>query len=152
VWVRRVTDEDVADVVELAWAFWSESPLHRDFPFDAVKVEGLIRNALAADDSWLALIVVDDDRIVGMALVFAMHMFFGPAIEVGDLAFYVRPDARGGRAALLLEREIASWAALVGASKVSIGIHTGINHDPARRFFEKRGYGLTGLMLSKSVH
>jgi GNAT superfamily N-acetyltransferase len=147
---RRVIERDLPELVEMARRFWSESPVHRDFRFDPGKVADLITMTSDHPD-WLAIVAADERGICGMALVYAATMFFGPDVEVCDLAFYVDPARRGGRAAVLMLADIEAFARLHRAGKVSIGIHTGINHAQAVRFFTKLGFELDGQLVSKRL-
>lgn len=146
--VRRVVARDLPDVVEMARAFHAESPNHRDMTFDEAKVLDLVDHA-ATGDQWLAIVARNDaDELVGMALMLAIEPYYSSDTEVVDLAFYVRPGSRNGRAAIGLMKEICSWAGAIGAKRLQMGIHTGINHDRALSFMLKCGFEPVGLVVS----
>lgn len=149
-YVRRYTPNDWRAVIAIARQFHEESPVHGRFPFDEGTVRRLLDNALG-QPNWLPAVCLDDGKIIGIMLLFHMPMFFGPASEVGDLAFYVVPDRRGGRAAMLLLEYGERWAADVGAVVVRLGVTTGIRDVAVSRFLERCGFKPVGRLLEKSV-
>jgi GNAT superfamily N-acetyltransferase len=149
--VRRAVAGDVAALLPLCRQFHAESPVHSQLAFDDAKVERLIRNAIDELD-WLAAVACDDEgAIVGMLLLYCLEGFFTREREVGDLTFWVAPEHRGGRAAWLMLSEAVKWGETKGASRIQIGITTGINHDQAERFFGKFGFERTGVLLQRSL-
>lgn len=151
--VRRAlfTPEDMADALFLARRMHEESPLHRDYNFHAAKVSELITNAIAADD-WLPLLAHKDGKPIGMALLVVAQTFFGTDNECSDLVFYVDPVERGTRCAIKMLTFIEWWASDRDAKRIMIGVHNGINHEVAVRFFNKLGYLSQGILVEKSVH
>lgn len=142
--VRRCEPGDLPDVIGLARQFHSESPSHSFLPFDPLTVHILISNAID-NDSWLPLVAyASGGELVGMGLFFALPTFFGPAIEGGDLAFYVRPDRRGSIAAAGIMRRLVGWIAEKGIARMRLGIDTGIDDARAERFFEGSGFVRSG--------
>lgn len=140
--VRRCEPDDLPDVIGLAATFHRESPVFRDLPFEAIKVHQLVSNAIENPD-WLPLVAFAQGELVGMALFFALPSFFGPAIEAGDLAFYVRPDRRGTIAAGALMKRLFAWLAEKDVRLFRAGVNTGIDDARAEKFFA--GCGLTRL-------
>lgn len=152
--VRRLDFDDkpkVEAAMRLAAMMHSESPLHSPYPFDTMQVHELMR-AACKDPDWLPLVCLRDDEVIGMGLLMCQPMFFGPDKEVSDLAFYVRPDCRGTSAAFRMMAFIDLWASALGAVRIQVGIHTGINHDVALSFFQKIGYRVSGICVEKSVN
>lgn len=149
-YTRRAVAADIEALLPLCRAFHAESPVHRAYAFDDDKVRRLLA-ATIEDLAWLAMIALDDDEIVGMLLLYCMEMFFSAATEVGDLTFWVRPDKRGGRAAMYLMKAALAWSIEKGASKIQLGITTGINEDQARRFYAKYGFEQTGILMVRAA-
>ena len=87
-YARRAIRSDIAPIVEMARIFHAESPTHSPWPFSADKVAALVDAAIDAPD-WCPIVAVDDHGLCGMALVFAMPMYFSDTLQGGDLAFYV---------------------------------------------------------------
>lgn len=147
---RRFVMADWKPVIEIARGFHAESPVHSPYPFEETRVRQLLSNAMASAD-WLPAVAVDGGQIVGILLLFHMPMFFGPASEVGDLAFYVVPDRRGTRAAQLLLEYGERWALMAGAQVIRLGITTGIRDHAVARFLSKNGYAQIGALLEKAL-
>ncbi len=149
--VRRIERGDMPDVVAMSAAFHQESPVFAPLPFDPAKVYELVVNAID-NERWLPLIAYSSGgEVVGIALFYAVETFFGPAIEIGDLAFYVPPGRRGSLAAAGMMEEFLRWAMTQQPAMISIGINTGINEELAARFFERCGFTHKGRMLFRHV-
>jgi GNAT superfamily N-acetyltransferase len=130
-------------LVALARVFHEESPIHSPFAFDEAQLETLLEAALGSED-WLVQMVIEKDELVGASLTYVMPTFFGPMKESGDLAFYVLPQWRGSKAAILLIDGILEWAKMVGALRFTMGIHTGIDHDRTLAFLLRKGFTKAG--------
>lgn len=142
--VRRAELGDLPDIIELARGFHEESPHHNFLPFDPGAVYQLVTTAIGNDD-WLPVVAyASGGALVGMGLFFALPTFFGPALEAGDLAFYVRPDRRGSVAAGGIMRELMRWASAKGVRVIRQGVNTGIAEATAERFFEGSGFSRAG--------
>lgn len=144
-YVRRVIAEDIGEILEMARAFHAESPVFCSMPFDAVKVQTLVGEAIRNPD-WLALVAVGDHGLTGMSLVFIAPSYFSQALECMDLAYYVRPEARGTTAAIRMLQEITKWAIDSGACRLTIAPRTGIRDEQLNRFFTKAGLEYGGTM------
>jgi GNAT superfamily N-acetyltransferase len=149
-YVRRLVPSDCRTIVNLARKFHAESPVHGPHVFDGDQLNTLLRAAIN-DPNYLPAACLDDGQIVGMMLLFHMPMFFGPASEVGDLAFYVVPGRRGTRAAQLMLDYGEKWAVATGASVIRMGVTTGINNDAACSFFRKNGHREIGTLMEKRL-
>ena len=145
---RRYVEADWDQVIEIARTFHAESPVHSPYPFDDARVFLLLDTALGNPD-WLPAVCVDGGEIIGILLLFHMPMFFGPATEVGDLAFFVVPGRRGGRAAKQLLGFGETWAWARNTAVIRLGITTGIRDAAVARFLAKSGYSKSGELLEK---
>lgn len=149
--IRRAVAGDIPDLLPLCRQFHAESPVHSQLPYDEPTVITLLTNTIS-DSSWLAQVAIDDDdAIIGMSLHYCMVSWFSTALEAGDLAFYVIPEKRGGRAALKLLGGILRWFETSGALRLQQGITTGINDDAAERFFAKMGFERSGVLVQRRV-
>lgn len=145
----RVTPADLPEVLDMARAFWAESPTHRQLAYNDAKVVNLVAAAME-DPDWLAIIVRGSDgALSGMALFYALPAYFSDDLELADLAFYVAPGRRGGLTAAALLRAVAEFGREKQVKRVTIGINTGINHEQALRFFAKAGFGVTGYLVGQ---
>lgn len=140
---------DMPDVIAMASGFHAESPVFRDQPFDPAKVHQLVSLAIK-DADWLPLVAfASGGQMVGMGLFFILESYFGPSLEVGDLAFYVKPDRRGSLAAAGIMETLLAWAHAKGAYCVDLGVNTGINPEKAGQFFEHCGFATKGMLFRK---
>ena len=95
-------------------------------------------------DGCCALLVMSGDEAVGMHLASLTSYFFSPAILAASLVTFVRPDKRGGRAALLLMRAYLDWAKTHHADEAYIGVSIGVENDKSHRFFTHLGFTHVG--------
>lgn len=138
---------EIGDLLPLCRAFHAESPHHSKLSFSDERVVQLIEAAIGNPD-WLAIVAQHDEAgIVGMGLFYCMPAFFSTELEVGDLTFWVHPDHRGGRAALVMMQMLTAWKEQKGAARLNIGVTTGINHDQALRFFGRFGLRPHGTLM-----
>ena len=103
------------------------------------------------DPAWFPVVAIDEGALAGMALMCANPVFFGDALEVLDLTFFVHPDRRGSMAARAMLEAIDGWARAIGAVRVTIAPNTGIDHDRTTRFFRILGFEKTGEAMTKRI-
>jgi GNAT superfamily N-acetyltransferase len=148
---RLIEVWDTPTIVRLAEAMHAEAPTYRDLAFDPAKVEALCRLCLDSDD-WICVVAVNDDQeVIGFTAAGVVPTLFGPDALVEDLAFYVDPAWRGTTAAVRMLRMLETWASVVGAKAVRMGITTGTNPVQTARFLSRFGYAETGWLYTKPL-
>lgn len=145
--VRRCEPGDVNQALELARTFHAESPNHGWLEFDDITVRRLIMQAIDSP-TWLPLVAYSQGQMAGIGLFFVLPCFFGPALEGGDLVFYVRPDRRGSLAAAAMMRVLVPWMRQQGVMRIRLGIDTGIDDARAEKFFAGSGFTRVGSLLA----
>lgn len=147
--VRPCHRTDIGRAIALARIFHEESPAHRDYDFDAVKVMRLIEHAI--DDPMMLAIVAEgsDGDLHGFAMFFVSPMFFGNELELADVVFYTRPTRRGSvYAARMIE-----WAADFGVhhnvARYVFSVFNGIDDARAARFFSGCGFEKAGEIFAR---
>lgn len=149
-YVRRYVDADWQQLIEMTRQFHAESPVHSRFPLSDKQIREIADNA-SKDPNWLLAVVVEDGKLIGMTVLFSFPMFFSPVKEIGDLCFFVKPDKRGTRAALILLEYAHEWAATTGAEVIRLGVTTGIRDEAVTRFLVKNGYQPVGQLMERVV-
>lgn len=139
--VRRATTEDKKLFSDIAEQFAAESPTYRDIPFEH-DTYGTFLDFAFSNDMYISLICEKDGVIAGAFMAFAYGHLYNPALQASDLGFFVKPEFRGTKAAVLLEKEFRDWARAKGVKKVGLGVTTGDKRAGA--FYERLGYTYVG--------
>src|SRR4051812_7771369 len=100
-----------AQMLALAHAMHAESLLHRDMSFDDAKVVALFEAASQANALIYAKLYVKGEEALGLLLGGIIPMFFGHSRLARDLAWYVKPSARGTSAGIALVADFEAWVA-----------------------------------------
>ena len=134
--VRIATEDDIPAIVAMCEDMREESRV----PFPPME-EDVYRERLAMlGPAYLLLVAETDGAIVGFMGAQLGIFVFSSRIFVQHDMFYVKPEKRGTKAAMMLIMGLETWAAEVRAERVCIGLHTGLNPDLVDRFYRKLGY------------
>lgn len=148
--VRRITEADIEDVVELAREMHAAGSFSR-FDFDPSTIRGVVRMALGDPKLVFCAIARRHGAPVGAFLGHKTRFFFGSTPLAQELGNYVTPSARGTSAAVRMCRMFEAWAKEMGVGVVQVGVTVGINDEQATRFYEKLGYDHIGVALRKEL-
>lgn len=155
--VRAAVEADLPAVHVFGGALHSESAYYSQFRYDAQRVDAVLRAALAAhqrdEDAcfFVAQQTFPAPRPVGAFIAMLAPYWFSAETYVADLSFYVAPEHRGGRAAMLLRAAVEAWARHKGATSLVLGVSTGINAEYTQRFYEKLGHSPVGRSFVKRL-
>ena len=119
--IRPASPADMPALLEMAAAAHAES-VQRDLPLNLGKVRANFLRWMAAD---LFLVAMRDGRPVGLLIGFVSPHWFSDALGAWDRLVYVRPEARGSRAAYVLYGAFREWARAKGAADLWPGVSTG---------------------------
>ncbi|MBX9634518.1 MAG: GNAT family N-acetyltransferase, partial [Magnetospirillum sp.] len=123
--VRLACDAaDITAMMALGRVLHAESRYHT-VPLDDARMREIGRRGLEGGNPGL-LMAERDGELVGMAIVILGEYFFSPARTATVQLLYVRPEARGGAAAVKLLRALRRWAAANGAHDLHVNVTTGI--------------------------
>ena len=149
--IRQCTRQDFKYMIVLAKAMHQESPVYRDLPLDENKLLDLCNTAIDLPDLATLLVSTDKDgEITGMLGAVATTEFFGPSITTCDLFLYVKDSFRGSRNAVNLVNAYKSWAESLGATRISLGITTGIRVEETGGLFEALGFQQSGKLYTRN--
>jgi GNAT superfamily N-acetyltransferase len=147
--VREIEPLDLHQTLDLGRLMQAEAPAYRDYPFEDERFSAWFALCLENPD-WLGLVAVDDlCGVIGFLAMGCAPMIFCSARTADDLAFFVHPKWRGTTAAVRLIRSMEAWAQAKGVAQIRMGLTTGTNTESARKFLERFGYQLEGLVLVK---
>lgn len=152
--VRPAVEADIPALVEMGRMLHAESPRYARMTFDADKVkrlaQRLIGSPLTAPADGL-FVAENDERVIGMVAGHIVDLFFTYDKIATDYTFYVRPEHRRGRAAVLLLNAFEAWALKHDIVDIMPGASTAIATPAVKSFYEKRGYELSGYLFRKQV-
>lgn len=140
--IRPATADDIPALIALGAVMHAESPRFSRFGFERDRLDGNIRMVLAYEYGF-AVVAEHDGEMVGGLLAVAMPHFACDLLQACDLAYFVRPDRRGGIAAARLADAYREWAASIGA-EASIGLNTGVQPERTAKLLAALGAQQTG--------
>lgn len=142
--VRLARDsQDVGAVIELGRLYLAEVQVAHNLPYDENDQFTIGMQALANGNP-AGLLAWQDDRLVGLAVVAVGEQFFSSSLAATVQLLYVRPDARGGSAAVKLLQAVCQWSSAVGADSVHVHVSSAIRPERTDRFLRKMGFRQTG--------
>ena len=147
---RLATIDDKATLVALGERAYTEARYDR-YPFNRAKLEQLFDRTQTLAPAMFSIVLVDNDRLVGMVVGLVTEHFFADMIYATFLALYVEPDKRGGFGAFKLLRHFEEECIARGADEILVGNSS--NVAPARTvdLFHRLGYSIVGANAVKYI-
>lgn len=139
--IDELTDMIRADAAEGSYAHLT---------FDPATVRESLTNYID-DEHRTLLSAVDGQSTIGFIAGHMEKSLIGPDLIAGEVAFYVRPEKRGGRTATLLIREFCRWAVRNGARRIVFGNAAGMNDRAYTRLFKRYGFKQMGSIMVMEV-
>jgi GNAT superfamily N-acetyltransferase len=125
--------------------------IYSDMPLDKAKV---IRQLAAcgnlAPDRWFRL-AVRFGEVLGGFYGHSRKTFFCDEILAHDLGWWVKPNARGSAAAVMLLFEFERWAKTQGAKKLMVGQSTALDIERTTKFYKHCGFRVIGFNTVKDI-
>jgi len=140
--IRPATEADIPRMLSLGAIMHAESPRFCGFQFLPDRLADSIRRVMAMPAGFARVASVDGD-VVGGLLGVAVPHYACDLVQACDIAYFVRPDARGGSAAARLVDAYRQWAIEIGA-EANIGLNTGVQPERTARLLEVLGAEQSG--------
>lgn len=141
---RAATVSDVDAIVEMGEAMAKES-VYSDLGFSMEKVRKLAGIAIQAN--WFVRIVERNGEVAGMMAAYCLPHWFSDVLTCSDILLYVKPEHRGGFAAVMLVSDFQDWARNTGAKLVTVGVTASKDPDSVVDFYRARGFVPMGAVL-----
>jgi N-acetylglutamate synthase-like GNAT family acetyltransferase len=142
--IRPAQPQDKNVVCQLARQFHAES-LFAELPFSEAKVGLQFDHSLKADSPSISLVATDQDEVVGaLNCILGQYLASETALIASIHAIYIRPDKRGGAAAVPLVQSVCQWAKANGAVYTMVHVTSGIQPSKTDAFFRKLGMTTLG--------
>jgi|10_taG_2_1085330.scaffolds.fasta_scaffold29627_2 GNAT superfamily N-acetyltransferase len=108
-------------------------------------------NTTMNDKDHFCFLAWRDDKVIGLISGYCAEHYFTEDIYAYESMFYVRPEYRKGRTALLLLRTFEKWAKDNNCVEISVGISTEIDTEKTASFYEKLKYKRSAIGLRKEI-
>jgi GNAT superfamily N-acetyltransferase len=143
----KIATQDIDELVEMAREAHAESK-YSHYPF----CQDTVRETFARhlQSGFMAVKCGKGDHIDGFFLACITGLVF-TAQRIGrETSFWVRPEARGTRCAMLLVWAFLDWCDLQGLPAMTT-IHFGKDNERTYRFIERMGMNEIGRLFGKDI-
>lgn len=147
--IRPATLSDLPALMDLAHLMHTESRF-APLPISEARTADTLARLMESEDG-AVLVLEEGGRIVG-GVVGAVTDHWSLGIRVaGELAVFLAPDARRGRAAVSIVQAFERWAESRGASSIDMGITTGVHTERTGQLYERMGFSFKGMTYTKGI-
>ena len=139
--IRKATMNDYEALERMSKDFFKSSGYSKAFnvPYDAHDMTDLIM-AQITDAARMILISEQGDQITGMIAGIVTPWFLNTsAVVAQELAWWVVPEARGGRTAFELLAAFRKWAKEKDATILCMSSIAGLDGEKVNRLYERAG-------------
>lgn len=137
------TEADVDAILGLCRLAHAESR-YAKLPFGMVRMR-LMGLKMLKEPKTSGLIMAErDGELLGCLIATANRFLFADAVYASAALFFVKPEARASRAAILLLKGFAEWARARGAVEASIHVTSGLRVEEVSRFLARKGFQASG--------
>lgn len=136
--VRPATPQDLPRLIDLGRLMHVESNFS-EMNFNASTAQDYLLQLMAHD--FVGIAEAEGTILGGMAG--KIHKtWFGDDLVATDVALFIDPKYRGGKAVIMLIKFFVAWAKAFGAKQIRPGVSTG--HLGAVKLYEHMGFSVTG--------
>lgn len=137
-YIRMARENDLPDLLRFAREFHRSSP-YRGMKFSLEKTKSGMESIIRGGGlNAVILVATKDDKPVGMVIAVCGGSEFSEDRVATELAWYVEPEHRNGKRALLLFESYEEWAKRVGCRFVH-GAYLTSSPDLSG-FYNRKGY------------
>ena len=137
-------NKDVDKLLDLLDDYINETPTELLAP-DREHIKTIWRGFMQNKQQQFAPMLAEkDDKVIGFLLGKIGQYNNTNILAAQNVGFYVHPDYRGTRAALMLVGAYKRWAEFSGARLLIMSVMSGIDLAKTDRFFKKTGFNLAG--------
>lgn len=143
--VRHATADEAPRIVRLLRNFHAAGEF--DFPFDAARLDRLVRHAIAAPD-WACIAAGHPAN--GVLIAARQESLMAPIRFAEELLVWIEPTARGDAWGLLLAG-LEAWAREQGCQKIKLSAQQHIRPAAMARLYRRAGYVPRETVFSKDL-
>lgn len=149
--IATPTDAQLLAGVRLAMDMWNESPTYRDMPKDVNKVIEYAYTMRQSPEACVRVALVDDDTVQGFIVGTVGEYGFAHVRFATDEMLFVAKDARRGAVARELIGAFEAWAREQRASRIFLGVTTGVHTERTEKLYNALGYATVGVLTMKEI-
>lgn len=153
--IRLGRPDDVEALVVMGRDMHEEAPEHQRKDFSLEKTRRLVQSLCGVlpppPVPACVFVAICGGEPVGMMGGFVTEHFFGHDRVASDYGLYVRPEHRGGSAAVRLVRAFEEWATQFDPFEIMPGVTTGVRTEKTVSFYRKLGYEVNGVTLVRRM-
>lgn len=142
---RHAVTDEAPRIVRLLRNFHAAGGF--DFPFDAARLDRLVRHAIAAPD-WACLVVGQPAN--GVLIASCGESVMAPIRFAEELLVWIEPTARGDAWGQLLAG-LDEWARSQGCQKIKLSAQQHIRPAAMARLYRRAGYVPRETVFSKDL-
>ncbi len=136
--------DNLGDVLRLGLAMHKEGA-YSTVEFDVEHTAYCILEMVIKNPDGFGVVVYDKKGVaVAMMAGGASNYFFSPKRRAYDYVWYVTPEHRGSRTAVLLLKKFVNWAKTRQASEIFVGVTTNIAPERTGKLLERLGFKHVG--------
>jgi len=145
--IRQATEEDLFELLVLAYEFIKEAPEHMK-PFDKSTMEERLTNLVASEEG-VVLVLEIDGEIQGLLAAVCCAPWFTSKNFAVELGWYVRKAFRKGTGSIKLVKKYEEWAKSKGMTHAHMSDLTQL--QGLGKLYERLGYSLIETSYIKEV-
>lgn len=152
--IRRATHADLDALVALGRGLHAESPSYGTEPFEPEAMRRWFEAQLTTnllEDARAVFVATRGGTITGVLCAALVPRWCNSRRVAAEVALYVMPEHRGGRAFPRLVQAYRAWAKQQGATKAYMGVSTGIHPERTVHAYERLGFKLDGYNVSTDL-
>lgn len=148
--VRLARMDDIPALWDLGQRFYDECRIGYP-PMDRARAQKCAAIAIHCPEIVAIFVAERGGALTGFLICNMLQLMFSTAKVARHDIFYVAPEHRGGRSALLLIRAFEAWGKEHGAARAVISTESGINAPRTERLYLHMGYGPLGGQFGKDL-
>ena len=151
--IRSIHDspELLASVLLMGEAMHKESSVYRDISYDQRALMKLYYNICKNPTTMACFVACKNAEIMGMIGGYITPFFFSTQQVAMDMFLFVNKQQRGSTVAPRLVKKFEQWARKNGASRVVLGVSTGVDTERTLQMYRHFGYEDIGAIVKKDL-
>lgn len=146
--VRLALESDIDEVVAMAKENIETTRPDMEWDEDLCRASFWSYIAHASPTIW---VVEHNDTAIGFLLADMYSYRAAKGIFVTQEVLFVKPAYRGGRASILLTKELIGWAEMLGAREIVGGNDNQFNSERTAKFLSKFGFEKVGYSMIRKM-
>lgn len=149
--IRKWKKEDFKQMIELGEKMWKEG-VYQNLSYSRERLQNLGETLIKQPEKGMGFVAVENDKIVGMMIVYLSKYFFSNDLFAYDLFLYIDPDKRKSvRVPIKLINTCTEWAKSKGAKEFRPGSSVGVKTDKVEKLYNFMKFKTIGNIFTKEL-